>query len=146
MIFASLVALMLSTDGGGVRQLPCEALEAAVATRGKYDGSVRDYAIVEAELRQVWPSGRVPLFARPAGSIGACSGARYQVSVRKPRSTFLAVEARLDLDTILVALRVSKAGATLFNGAFCLRVTEKDGRYTGSHAEPRDCEGMLLWR
>lgn len=145
MIFASLVALMVSTDGG-VGQLPCEALEAAVATRGKYDGSVRDYAIVEAELRQVWPSGRVPLFARPAGSIGACSGARYQVYVRKPRSMFLAVEARLDLDTVLVALRVSKAGATLFNGAFCVRVTEKGGRYTGSHAEPRDCEGMLLWR
>lgn len=145
MIFASLVALMVSTDGG-VGQLPCEALEAAVATRGKYDGSVRDFAIVEAELRQVWPSGRVPLFARPAGSIGACSGARYQAYVRKPRSTYLAVEARLDLDAILVALRVSRAGATLFNGAFCVRVTEKDGRYIGSHADPVDCEGMLLWR
>lgn len=139
-----LMSLLVSADGGPA-QIPCSALEAAVATRGKYSGSVRDFAIVEAELRQVWPDGAVPVFAAPARSIAACSGTRYEVRARKPRSTYLAVEARTQINGVLFALRVSRPGTPLFNGMFCLRVEDRSGVFVGSHADPSDCAGMLLW-
>lgn len=142
-----LLVLFLSgqiPDAGG--EEICSLVDAALAVRIYARGVEREVALIESNVKDVWPEGRqVPVVVGTGNVPGRCSSRRYVYMASKPKAFYLALDVRFADGRWWVAAQVRSArAANLMYGMYCVSMQKVGGVFRGEYSDV-GCGGMLRW-
>ncbi|MBL8922308.1 MAG: hypothetical protein JNJ54_25885 [Myxococcaceae bacterium] len=142
-----LVVLVLSgqiADAGG--DDICNVVETALAAKTFARGVEREVALIESNVRDVWPEGRqVPVVVGTGNVPSRCSSKRYVFVHSKPKGLYLGLDVRFSEGRWWVAAQVRSAkAANLMYGMYCVSMDRLGVAFRGEYSDA-GCGGMLRW-